>query len=135
MKPKHYPYWIREDFLNGLYNENTENDQLYIDKVVRLFKSETRTIAAMKKVLKKWKKASEHNLTNTSINRVAWLGQAACCLSVGAPDYITKKAWWELPKEIRDRADNNAKDIIETYEKGTWCKCADKRKAEGQICF
>ena len=135
MKPKYYPYWIREDYINGLFETSVSDEEILIEKVIRLFKSEKRTIRAMSNVVNKWKKATEHNLTNKSINKIAWLGQAACCYSVKAPDYITKKAWWLLEKEVRDRADKNAKDIIESYEKETWYKCSGGIKATGQIYF
>jgi len=135
MRHNPYPYWIREDYLNGFYNTTTENDELYSRKVIKLFKSEYRTIRAMSSVIKKWKKTTEHNLTNGSINKIAWLGQAACCYSLKAPDYITKKAWWELPKETRDRADKNAKDLIEAYEEKAQNQCIGSIQAENQLCF
>lgn len=133
MKPK--PYWIREDYLSGLFDTVTKNDDLYIKKVVTLFKSEYRTIKAMSAVIKNWKYATEHNLSNTSMNRIAWLGQAACCYRFKAPDFITKKAWWILPKETRDRADKNASDLIESYEKETRNQCIESSKTEDQLCF
>ena len=64
MKSKSYPYWIREDYLNGLFNTTTNNDEIHIENVIRLFKSEYRTNKAMSNVIKKWIKATEHNLTN-----------------------------------------------------------------------
>lgn len=36
-------------------------------------------------VLREWKNSCEHYLTNTSMNRIAWLGQAAMCYSTGIP--------------------------------------------------
>jgi len=132
---KYKPYWIREDYLNGMFNTTTKNDELSIKKVERLFKSEKRTIKAMYSVIQKWHHSTGHNLTNRSINRIAWLGQAACCYSLKVPDYITKKAWWNLPKEIRNRADKNAKDLIESYENKTKNQCIGSRKAENQLCF
>ncbi len=135
MKPKPCPYWIREDYLNGLFNTSTEDDELYIKKVIKLFRSEYRTIRAMSSVIRKWKHATEHNLTNGSINKIAWLGQAACCYRFRAPDFITKKAWWNLPKEVRNRADKNAKDLIESYEKETKNQCIGSSKTTDQLCF
>jgi len=132
---KFKPYWVREDYQNGLFDTSTENDELCIREVKKLFKSEYRTIKAMLSVIKKWKFATEHNLTNKSINRIAWLGQAACCFRIGAPDFITKKAWWELPKEIRNRADRNANDLIDQYEKETSNQCIGSYQTENQIHF
>ncbi len=36
-------------------------------------------------VIKEWKNSCEHYLTNKSMNRIAWLGQASMCYSTGVP--------------------------------------------------
>lgn len=36
-------------------------------------------------VIKNWKNSCEHYLTNTAMNRIAWLGQAATCQACGIP--------------------------------------------------
>lgn len=39
--------------------------------------------AALEKVIKEWKYSCEHYLTNSAMNRIAWLGQAALCIEKG----------------------------------------------------
>ena len=41
--------------------------------------------AAMQRVLLEWPISCEHFLTNVSMNRIAWLGQAAMCMETGIP--------------------------------------------------
>lgn len=41
--------------------------------------------AALEKVTTEWKYSCEHYLTNKSMNRIAWLGQAAMCYATGVP--------------------------------------------------
>jgi hypothetical protein len=41
--------------------------------------------AGLKKVMAEWKRSCEHYLTNEAMNRIAWLGQAAACATVGLP--------------------------------------------------
>lgn len=41
--------------------------------------------AGMEKVFSDWPNSCEHNLTNRSMNRIAWLGQAAACVARGLP--------------------------------------------------
>lgn len=135
MKHKPYPYWIREDYQNGLYETSVADEGQHTEKVLKLFKSEYRTIKAMSAVINNWKKAVEHNLTNGSINKIAWLGQAACCYRFNTPDFVTKKAWWELTKDTRNRADKNARDLIEAYESKIKNECPGSCEAENQICF
>jgi ParB-like chromosome segregation protein Spo0J len=40
---------------------------------------------ALQSVITEWKHSCEHYLTNTSMNRIAWLGQAAMCYATGIP--------------------------------------------------
>lgn len=41
--------------------------------------------AALSGVCNEWKHSCEHYLTNKAMNRIAWLGQAACCYDSGIP--------------------------------------------------
>lgn len=41
--------------------------------------------SALSEVVSKWKHSCEHYLTNSSMNRIAWLGQAAMCFATGIP--------------------------------------------------
>lgn len=41
--------------------------------------------AALQKVITEWKHSCEHYLTNSAMNRIAWLGQASLCISKGIP--------------------------------------------------
>lgn len=45
----------------------------------------TKFRAALRGVITEWKHSCEHYLTNASMNRVAWLGQAATCYALGIP--------------------------------------------------
>lgn len=40
---------------------------------------------ALKRVISEWKHSCEHYLTNSAMNRIAWLGQAALCIETGIP--------------------------------------------------
>ena len=39
----------------------------------------------MKGVITTWVHSCEHYLTNTAMNRIAWLGQASMCYATGIP--------------------------------------------------
>lgn len=41
--------------------------------------------AALERIIVEWKHSCEHYLTNTAMNRIAWLGQAASCYALGIP--------------------------------------------------
>lgn len=40
---------------------------------------------ALRRVISEWKHSCEHYLTNASMNRIAWLGQASMCIATGVP--------------------------------------------------
>tara|TARA_R100000664_G_scaffold10153_2_gene16828 strand:- start:1658 stop:2788 length:1131 start_codon:yes stop_codon:yes gene_type:complete len=61
----------------------------------------------LSKVIVEWKNSCEHYLTNTSMNRIAWLGQAAVCYHSGVPSkYHT--AWMDIDKNTREKANTTA---------------------------
>lgn len=41
--------------------------------------------SALNSVIEEWKHSCEHYLTNVSMNRIAWLGQASACYALGIP--------------------------------------------------
>lgn len=54
-----------------VYKDFLSNDELFID--------------ALSHVITEWKNSCEHYLTNETMNRIAWLGQAAICYATGIP--------------------------------------------------
>lgn len=109
-----YHRWDKwEDFTCGFYNSCSGiiKDELKI-YVKHLFSNELLTREYMKRVVEEWIFSCEHNLTNESLNKIAYLGQAACCLYKNIPATVTMETWSELSKEIRDRSDKIAQEIL-----------------------
>lgn len=103
-----------ECYKYGLYDLPTDKELLK-QKVVELFSDPIKTQEYMYLVTKKWKFSCEHNLTNISLNRIAWIGQAACCLYAKVPYRVTMEAWWLVPENYRNIADSIAKKTIDNY--------------------
>ncbi len=59
--------------------------------------------AGMTKVFQEWPHSCEHNLTNSSMNRIAWLGQAAACAARGLPSTF-RGGFALLPQSKQDEA-------------------------------
>lgn len=70
----------------------------------------------MMEVLERWPISSEQNLSNTSINRQAWIGHAAAWLAISSPEDITRSAWWLLTERQRDEANAMADKAIAEFE-------------------
>lgn len=58
-------------------------------------------------MIPKWRNSCEHYLTNKSMNRIAWLGQAAVCYKHAVPACYSG-AWFDIDQEQRDAADETA---------------------------
>ena len=58
-------------------------------------------------IITNWKYSCEHYLSNPAMNRIAWLGQAAVCLSEGIPSSF-RSGWSLLTEQEQDAANNLA---------------------------
>jgi len=113
----YHPYWLWEDYKAGFY-ENCSNDekQKHFEKIIEMFNDENLTIQNMNYVIENWKYSCEHNLTNLSLNQIAYIGQAACCVYCKAPSTVTMECWSKLSKHVQNRADQNAQDVIKKWK-------------------
>lgn len=74
----------------------------------------------MRKVADDWTFSCEHNLSNITQNRRAWLGHAACAYAFNCPEDIVREAWWHLTDEQRMLANNQADLNIKLWEAEKW---------------
>ncbi len=63
--------------------------------------------AALTHVITEWKYSCEHYLTNSAMNRIAWLGQAAACYAIGIPA-VFRSGYHRLTPEQQRVADETA---------------------------
>ena len=63
--------------------------------------------AILERVIVEWRYSCEHWLTNESMNRIAWLGQAAVCHESGVPSRYCS-AWRQLTDEQQEAANQVA---------------------------
>lgn len=113
-----------EDYQNGFYEncsgaEKTEK----INKVIEMFNSPELTRQNMFAIVNNWTYSCEHNLTNPSLNKIAYIGQAACCLYAGIPNSVTMEAWSLLSKEVQERANADAQEALDLWNKIYAEKC------------
>lgn len=103
-----YDKW--ECYKNGFYNNNppenfSEEDceKIYAEFLsnIELFES------ILDKVINEWKYSCEHYLTNDSMNRIAWLGQASLCYHYKIPSKY-RAGYSLLSKEQQLMADKAA---------------------------
>jgi hypothetical protein len=80
-----YDKW--ECYKAGFYATTKEGmSKEECEEAYREFLSDTpRFAAALEHVTQNWRHSCEHYLTNTAMNRIAWLGQASACYAIGIP--------------------------------------------------
>lgn len=87
IKPIWHPWWLWECYTAGFFDESPK--EMTKDRgllVYRDFLGDLDRFAkGMKRILSEWKFSCEHNLSKSSVNRIAWLGQSAACIETGVP--------------------------------------------------
>ena len=68
------------------------------------------------RVINEWKYSTEHNLSNDSMNRIAWIGQSAMCIETGIPAKY-RGGYHLLNEDEQKAADNVALEVINHYMK------------------
>lgn len=113
----YHPFTSWEDHQFGMYEKKCFMDEMKIVKDCELLlKCPEFFYESATYVTHHWKNSAEHNLTNLNRNRQAWIGQASCCLTNGAPEYLTKIAWNNLTLKQQEIANKIADDVILDWE-------------------
>ena len=111
----HYELW--EDFHAGMWRKvPKDEEEIFLKMAIKFTGDHVLYGEAMMLVLDQWPNTCMHNLSNTSINRRAFIGHAACCLKINCPEYIVRQAWWKLTNEQRILADEQADKAIKIWE-------------------
>jgi hypothetical protein len=108
------PYQEWEDYRSGMYRGRLADAGT--EAALQVLARIERCRPAMVRVIREWPVAASVNLSNTAMNQRAWLGQAACCLTVGASADETKRAWWQLTETERARANACADEVIALWQ-------------------
>jgi hypothetical protein len=112
----HYLQW--EEFHAGMWRkESKQLEEILFNRAVEFTGDAKLYGSFMLKVLDAWPISCEHNLTDTGMNRKAWIGHAACCLAIKCPEHVTRRAWGYLSQEQQDDANEMARLAIKEWEK------------------
>ena len=97
-----------------------ECEQAYCDFLSDIPRFES----ALNHIISNWKYSCEHYLTNESMNRIAWLGQASMCHATGVPACF-RGGYFLLTPEQQDRANRKAHEYL-----NKWLKANDRPEIE-----
>ena len=100
----------------GFYSSKKEGwtNQQCEDEYIRILSSEELFKGALNRVIKEWKNSCEHYLTNRAMNRLAWLGQAALCITSGVPSSYSA-AWFKLSEGVQSQANRIAFEYLNKW--------------------
>lgn len=69
----------------------------------------------MRRVVSDWPVSCENALTDTNLNRKAWVGHAACAYAIQCPEDIVREAWGRLTDEQQLLANREAERAIAAW--------------------
>lgn len=115
MKRIYHNYNDWEDYHHGMYDEDKTGRGIRVKIAAFILKTPAICQRAMRMAVDNWKFAAEFNLSNASINRRAWLGQAACSIYAGIHEDETREAWGLLTNEQRTKANEIATEVIKDW--------------------
>lgn len=114
-----YHTWEKwECYRAGFY----ENQSALLEKheceteYAKLLKDHKAFRKALREVLSEWPNSCEHYLSNESMNRIAWLGQAALCIAKQIPSTMRGGFHW-LTNEEKAAADAIALEYLNKWLK------------------
>jgi len=109
-----YDKW--ECYKAGFYKSKLENlsHEECEEKFIEIMKNKKLFSNALNRVISEWKYSCEHYLTNKAMNRIAWLGQAAVCISSGVPSRYST-AWSKLNVEEQNTANKIANKYLNIW--------------------
>lgn len=109
----YHHYEQLEEFHAGMWRiVRGEERKRYVQAAADIMCQPEEFAAAMRQALIEWPRSCEANLTAESINRLAWLGHAGCCLAVRSPEDCTRVAWHTLSKTEQDAANAAATVVL-----------------------
>lgn len=117
MKRIYHPYWNWEEYKAGMWrNVSALKAVSFLSAAVKFTGDAELYGSFMVRVANEWPISCEHNLTDISQNRRAWIGHAAACLAIGVPEHITRAAWGRLTQNQQDEANAKADEAIRYWE-------------------
>ena len=113
-----YHTWDKwECYPTGFYNDKPPKGMTNEDceAAYRDFLADTDLFGkALQRVITEWPMSCEHYLTNTNMNRIAWLGQSSMCIHSGIPSRF-RGGYNLLTEEQKEAADRKAFEYLNKW--------------------
>jgi len=110
-----HPYWKWEEASHNMWGSVNQRDH-YLRLAITFTGNAQLYGECMMHVANEWQYSCEHNLTDRSLNRQAWIGHAACALAFRCPEDIVRTAWSRLTEQQQIEANAKADTAIRYWE-------------------
>lgn len=110
----HFSKW--EDYKLGFYASTCVDTEQHIKKSVELLSCQDTFYKYADKVINEWIYSCEQNLTDPSLNKIAYIGQSACCIANDTPAFVTRLAWSYIDEDTQKEANKTAKKILDKWK-------------------
>lgn len=115
IKRIYHPHWLWEEVKHNMWGL-AEDRQSMLEWAIEFTGDAESYGEWMMKVVRNWTYSCEHNLSNKTQNRKAWVGHAACAYANRCPEDIVRQAWSQLTTEQQEAANNKAQKAIDFWE-------------------
>jgi len=110
----HHEKW--EEVKYNMYGSvNPKERAMLIQKVINYFKQKSLVEKNMAFVIDNFTYSCEHNFSNPSMNKVAWLGQSSVSVWSKIPCDVVMEAWNYLDKTTQEQANMIAQNEIDRW--------------------
>ena len=111
----YHPYWMWEELEHNMWGYVNDKPK-FLKAAIEFTGDHKKYGRFMMRVVNEWLYSCEHNLSNKTQNRKAWVGHAAVALALGCPEDIVRSAWSHLTEEQQILANNEASIAIKYWE-------------------
>lgn len=111
----YHPYWDWEEIDFNMWG-TVKDRAKYLKEAIEFTGDHKKYGRFMMRVATEWTRSCEHNLSNKTQNRKAWIGHAACAMAFGCPEDIVREAWSHLSEEQQKLANDQADKAIKYWE-------------------
>ena len=111
----YHPWNKWEDYKHGFYGGLEYPKDNTLELYASLLRDLTKFENALKIIVNEWRYSCEHNLSNEGMNRIAYLGQAACALIYNVPNSISMGGYNLLTTEEQQAADAMAQKYLNLW--------------------
>ncbi|MCK5617087.1 hypothetical protein KAR91_85280 [Candidatus Pacearchaeota archaeon] len=116
IKRIYHPYWRWEECKYNMWGK-VKGKKDWLQRAIEFTGDHLLYGQWMIKVVNDWKYSCEHNLSDRSQNRQAWIGHAAVAYAIQCPEDIVRQAWGFLTEEQQRLANDQADSAILLWEK------------------